>query len=319
MTGPPVRTFWVICLLAPFAASATDSAPIEEVVVTALRHDAQICADFTQPPAPRVAACTRALQEPVMGTNELPGFMERYRHALLGQAEMVRDGAGNALPGKTYRGMLLDLRANALTILGQRDAAIADYTEALDINRWDLVAFASRANLRLDVDPHRLIFAASNFDERLRKDWANGTDLYNQGVESESHGERNRAIDDYRQAVGLLPSFARAHSDLGRLLKDQDPDLARVELGEAIQLDPWIPGAPAFKARAALNLSRGQLEAALADINQIIARDATDAVAYLNRGFIKEQQGCVPAGLDDYTRSIQIAPSASSYFDRAIV
>jgi tetratricopeptide (TPR) repeat protein len=115
----------------------------------------------------------------------------------------------------------------------------------------------------------------------------------------------------------LLPSFARAHVDLGRLLKGVDPSASLQELGDAIQLDPWIPDAAAFKVRATLNLSLGQLEPALEDLNQVIARDDQDGAAYLNRGFVKEKQGSLQGALLDYSRSIAIAPSASAYFNRA--
>jgi tetratricopeptide (TPR) repeat protein len=309
------------CLLAPFAQSVHAQAPtqIEEVVVTARRHnqDAQVCVDLAQPPAQRVASCTQALQRPVMDQSELSEYIDQYNLALLGKVKVVRNPRGNALPGVTYRGMLLDLRANALTALGNRDAAILDYTQSLELNRGDLVAFSSRSNLFLDKDPERSIRIESDLDEDVRKDWTEGITLYNEGVNFESHGQIDRAIDAYRKAVLLLPSYARAHVDLGRLLESKDPAASLLELTEAIRLDPWIPGAAAFKGRMAINLSLGQLEPALEDLNQIIARDATDRATYLNRGFIKEKQGSLEGALADYSRSIEIAPSASAYFDRA--
>jgi tetratricopeptide (TPR) repeat protein len=317
MTLRSVEWPLLICLLVPFSTSVP--AQIEEVVVTARRHnqDAQVCVDIAQVPAQRVTSCTQALQQPVMDESELAGYMDRYRHALLGTAEMVRDGRGGALLGITYRGMLLDLRANALTVLGRCDEAIADYTQALELNRGDLVAFASRSNLVLDKTPGRTILIESDLGAGVRKDWAEGMDFYNKGVQFESHGEFDRAIDAYRKAVGFVPSFARAHSDLGRLLKAKDPSAALEQLTDAIQLDPWIPGAAAFKARVTLNLSLGRLEPALEDLNQIILRDDKDGVAYLDRGSIKERQGRLDGALADYGRSIEIAPSASAYFNRA--
>jgi tetratricopeptide (TPR) repeat protein len=119
--------------------------------------------------------------------------------------------------------------------------------------------------------------------------------------------------------VLLLPSFARAHVDLGRLLKGTDSTASLEELGDAIRLDPWIPGAAAFKARASLNLSLGQLEPALEDLSQIIARDDLDGIAYLNRGFVKEQRGSLEGALEDYSRSIGIAATVKAYFNRANV
>ena len=310
----------VIGLFAPFfpCGHAAQIDQIDEVVVTARRHSAQVCVDVAQSPTQRVAACTRALQQPVIGETELAEFMIQFSRALLGNAEMIRDGRGAALPGVTYRGMLLDLRANALTLLGRREEAIVDLTDALDLNRRDLVAFATRSSLILDKGYDRTI-PQSDLDEDVRKVWAEGIKTYNDGVKFESRGQFDRALDAYHNAVRLLPSFARAHVDLGRLLKAKDPGASLAELTDAIQLDPWIPGAAAFKGRVALNLSLGRLEPALDDLSQIIARDDKDGVAYLDRGFIKEKQGNLEGALGDYSRSIELAPSASAYFDRANV
>ena len=104
----------VIGLFAPFFPSghAAQIDQIYEVVVTARRHSAQVCVDVAQLPTQRVVACTRALQQPVIGETELAEFMIQFSRALLGNAEMIRDGRGAALPGVTYRGMLLDLRGD---------------------------------------------------------------------------------------------------------------------------------------------------------------------------------------------------------------
>jgi tetratricopeptide (TPR) repeat protein len=258
---------------------------------------AQLCADISRPPAPRIAICTQAIGEVA--------------------EELAREPRSKAL--KTEQGRLLDARANALVALGHSEEAIVSYTKAIELNGGDLVAFSSRSSLILDKDPDQKIPIESDLDEQVRKEWAEGIDFYDAGVKFESHREFGEAIEAYRHAVRLLPSFARAHADLGRLLKAKDPNAALAELSEAILLDPWIPGAPAFTARATLSLSLGQLEPALGDFNQIIARDNKNSVAYLNRGFIKETQGNLESALEDYNRSIEITPSASALFNRANV
>jgi hypothetical protein len=158
-----------ICLLASLCKFV--HAQVEEVLVTARRHnqDAQLCVDIRQPAAQRVASCTQALQQPVMAQSELAGYMDQYNHALLGNAKIARDPRGIARGGITYRAMLLDLRANALTVVGEREAAIIDYSHALELNRGDLVAFCSRSNLILDKNPDRSIRIESGLDEDVRR------------------------------------------------------------------------------------------------------------------------------------------------------
>jgi tetratricopeptide (TPR) repeat protein len=255
---------------------------------------AVLCADFSLQPTQRIASCTEALRQVLEDLGRAPS-----RSAKVEQAK------------------LLDERATALTALGKRDEAIADYSKAIELNRGDLVAFASRSNLILDKNPGQIILIEPDLDEQVRKAWTNGIDFYDKGVKFESRGEFDNAINAFRSAVHLLPSFARAHSDLGRLLKAKDAEEAMVELSEAIFLDPWIPGAPAYIARADLNLSLGRLEPALEDLNEIIARDSTNSIAYLNRGVIKEKQGSLEGAVEDYSHSIYLRPSADAHFNRA--
>ncbi|HEY6458031.1 MAG TPA: tetratricopeptide repeat protein [Steroidobacteraceae bacterium] len=262
----------------PRAASAAPGAVTGNFA--AVKKNADICADPTQPPAARMTNCTLVLKEAALHGQELAH--------------------------------VLDNRANALMALSKRDDALADLNEAIAANPRDEIGLASRATLYMDV--HRADLAEQDLDKLKLINPNNGTAFYNAGVTEQASGDLDKAVDDYRTAVRLLPSFAPAHAALGALLKVKDPNSALAELNRALELDAQ---STALDSRASLYLSRGQFEPAIHDFDELLARDSANSLAYLNRGVAKEQAGNLQGALEDYARSIEVAPSASAHFDRA--
>jgi tetratricopeptide (TPR) repeat protein len=262
----------------PRAASAVPGAVIGDFA--RLRKNADICADATQPPAARVTSCTLVGKEAVLHGPELAH--------------------------------VLDNRASALMALGKRDEALADLNDAIVANPRDEVGLATRATLYIGMN--RPDLAELDLAKLKLINPRNGTTFYNAGVTEQRTGALDKALDDYRNAVQLLPSFAPAHAALGALLTSTDPGAALTQFNQAIELDPQ---SPALKSRASLNLSQGRFDPAIHDFDELIARDGTDNLAYLNRGVAKERLGNLDSALDDYGRSIALTPTASAHFDRA--
>ncbi len=229
----------------PRAASAVPGAVLGNFAV--IKKNADICADATQPPAARVTRCTLVLKEAVLHGQELA-------HVLAN-------------------------RANALMALDKRDDALADLNEAITANPRDEIGLASRATLYMDMN--RPDLARMDLAKLKLINPQNGTTFYNAGVTEQRTGARDKARDDFRNAVRLLPSFAPAHVALGVLLAADDPSAALAQFNQAIELDPQ---SQALNSRASLNLSQGRFEQAVSDFDQVIARDSADGLAYLDRG-----------------------------------
>jgi tetratricopeptide (TPR) repeat protein len=262
----------------PRAASAVPGAILGNFAI--IKKNADLCADATQPPAVRVTGCTLVWKEAVLHGQELAH--------------------------------VLDNRANALMALGKRDDALADLNEAISANPRDEIGLASRATLYLDMN--RTDLARADLDKLKLINPTNGTTFYNAGVAEQAIGDLDKAVDDYRTAARLLPSFAPAHAALGVVLKAKDPNAALAEFNRALELDAQ---STALNSRAGLYLSLGQFEAAIRDFDALIARDSANNLAYLNRGVAQERLGNLQSALEDYGRSIAAAPSASAHFDRA--
>jgi tetratricopeptide (TPR) repeat protein len=217
-----------------------------------------------------------------------------------------RANVGKANTAKLYvaRGAVLDGE-------GKHDDAIADFTRAVALNPHDQIAYTNRATVYMESS--RLALAIVDLTEVIGAEPANGMAFYNRATAYERSGERDKALEDYRSAARLLPTFAPATAALGRLLKANNPDAALSDLSEAIRLDPK---SPALRSRATLYLSLGRLQEALADFNQVIANDASDSLALLDRGVTNDEIGNTESAISDYGRSIALVPSATAYVDR---
>src|SRR5262249_34320334 len=81
-----------------------------------------------------------------------------------------------------------------------------------------------------------------------------------------------------------------------------------------------LPDAAAYKARGNERLDKGDLDGALADYTEAIARDPALAAAYFNRALVLQQQGDLDAALADLDRVLELSPAdAEAYCVRGEV
>lgn len=237
------------------------------------------CFDQTQAPVKRIDSCTLVLDQ---------GKLEKSAVA------------------KVYVG-----RGIALNAAGRRDDAIADFGSALAADPKNMNAYSDRASLWLSAN--QLDQALSDLTVVIRADPANSMAFYHRGTAFERSGKIEEALEDYREAMRLQPSFAPAVAAVGRLLKGKDPTSALADLNEAVRLDPH---SPALRSRATLYLSLGRFEEAVRDFDQVLSYNPADDIAYLDRGVAKEKLGHLESAIEDYGRSIELAPTAAAYIDR---
>jgi tetratricopeptide (TPR) repeat protein len=155
--------------------------------------------------------------------------------------------------------------------------------------------------------------AIADLSEVICAEPANGMAAYNRGTAYERSGQLDKALEDYRSAVRLQPSFAPASAALGRLLKAKDPSEAIAELSAAVRLDPK---SPALRSRAILYLALARFHDALHDFDRVVANDGSDSLVFLDRGVAQEKLGNLESAVGDYSRSIELAPMAPAYVDR---
>jgi tetratricopeptide (TPR) repeat protein len=117
------------------------------------------------------------------------------------------------------------------------DRAVADYTQAIEIDPNNAVAFYNRGLTWIRKgDDQRAI---ADFDEAIRLDPKNANAFYDRGVVWREKGNINRAIADYDEAIRLNPEYENAYINRGLAWHDKgDDDRAIADYNAAIQLDP---------------------------------------------------------------------------------
>ncbi len=112
----------------------------------------------------------------------------------------------------------------------------------------------------------------------------------NRGVAFRSNGELNRAIEDYDQAIRLMPDYYVAINNRGvAFMAKGEFDRAIADFDRAIQLKPDYLAA--FGARAAAFGHKGLLDRAIADLDVVIKANPKNAALIRERGAMRAKIG----------------------------
>ncbi len=150
--------------------------------------------------------------------------------------------------------------------------AIADYTQALNLNPKNTTAYKNRGNARKakgDLDE-----AIADFTKVLEFDPKNYSVYNRRGLTRSDKGDWDGAIADYTQAIALNPKYVDAYSNRGY-------------------------------ARQA----KGDLNDAIADYTQALALNSHNDDAYYKRGNARDKQGDFKGAAQDYRKALEIDPA----------
>lgn len=128
----------------------------------------------------------------------------------------------------------------------------------------------------------------------------------NRGVAFRSNGELDRAIEDYDQAIHLMPDYYVAINNRGvALMAKGQFDRAIAGFDRAIQLKPNYLAA--FGALASAFGRKGLLDRAIADLDVIIKADPKNAALVYERGRMKAKIGDQVGAETDFRRAESLA------------
>ncbi|MCZ7643547.1 MAG: tetratricopeptide repeat protein [Pseudorhodoplanes sp.] len=172
------------------------------------------------------------------------------------------------------RAVMLSFRALGWKAKGDVKRATADLTEAIGLDAGFAPAYEARADIQRESD------------------------------------QCDRARPDYNQAIKLAPD--RAGARFGRALchaEEKKIKEAIADLDEAIKIDPDNGkgvAALAWSMKARLNVTGGNIEAALAAFEAAVKLDPKRADLYLERALVLAGQGNEERALADYDRTIEL-------------
>ena len=139
--------------------------------------------------------------------------------------------------------------------------------------------------------------------------------FFNRGFAHKNRGQYDRAIEDYTQAIRLMPSLGLAYNGRGLAFDRKGlHDRAMLDFAEAIRLMPDSDFAFANRAAAALKL--GQLEQAIADYDAALRIDPKNAASLYQRGLARRQKGDVAGGEADIAAAKAVQADIATYFIR---
>ena len=138
---------------------------------------------------------------------------------------------------------------------------------------------------------------------------AEATTHNNLGTALRRAGRHDEAIEQFRLAIDAHPSYAPAHFNLGwSLLQAGELDAALVELREAERIEPTY--APDARLAIAVGLARGgDLEAAAAMLQELVASGAASPEAFGNLGMILRRLGRPDEAEAAYRQALAVRPS----------
>jgi tetratricopeptide (TPR) repeat protein len=181
---------------------------------------------------------------------------------------------------------------------GDQEQAIAAFTKLVDVSKDTSYA---GADLRLEAVYYYLGQIYMERDEvdkaeesllaALTIDATDADALYLLGNAYRAQGEYEGAIAVYRIATSYVPDFREAYEGMAAAAEEQGDSQTAVY------------------ARAMVRLFSGDVESAVAELEQVIQQSPDNAGAYFGLGYGYEQLGQPSKALDAYQQSVSIDPT----------
>jgi tetratricopeptide (TPR) repeat protein len=214
---------------------------------------------------------------------------------------------------------LLAKRSKAYEIVGNLDAAISDYDEAIRISQnngnnssW----LNNRANLYLK---RRQIEKAIEEYTKAIEQWSS-TAIYfnNRGNAWMALGEYEKALADYEKGIQVEPNYPLIRTNLGNLLREERRyDEAVKSWNATLNIDPRASLAMTYLGYFALD--RGDLSDAKNWLNQSFRLDTRSAFSFVLKGNISRREKNFVAARADYEFARWLDPNYTTAISQLAV
>jgi tetratricopeptide (TPR) repeat protein len=207
-------------------------------------------------------------------------------------------------------------RAHHLTELGRFDAALADFSSAIQYDPGHSGAYLGRAIARRAQ--HDYPGALADLDRARTLQPRSALVLLHRAATRELALDPAAARADYGGALALEPGLAAAIEGLARTARARG--LVDVALSEIATLADAKSSAKVLHERGLTHLARNDLSAADADFAAVLALEPDHAEALANRGLVHHRREQFDEAMRRYDEAIARQPTlAVAYFNRALI
>ncbi len=190
--------------------------------------------------------------------------------------------------------------------LGDLDAAVADFTEAISLGSDVPGPYLLRGNAL--ADKGEFDAALADFAEAIRLDPEFAGSWFERGNLHLRRGALDEALADYGRALDLEPDLAAAYFQRGNVHAQRGQwDAAIADYSAVLNLKPDDTAALTNRGNVYVNL--GDLERALTDYSETLKRDPTDVLTLCNRGNLYARRGETDRALADFTDALRYDPA----------
>lgn len=190
--------------------------------------------------------------------------------------------------------------------MGRYEQAIDDYSTAIQLQPNLAKFYCNRANTYAHIGNYKLAISDYTQAIALEPDYAEA--YHYRGLSYDSIGDYVHAIADYTQAIQIQPDYADAYNDRGTAYYNLEQiDQAIADYTQAIKMNPELE--EAYNNRGNAYRRQGRYELAIADLNKAIDLDPRDYIAYYNRGLAYEEMGDKEKAIADFKEVLALNPS----------
>lgn len=195
-------------------------------------------------------------------------------------------------------------RGRAFAALGQLEAARAAFLEAVELDPEDAEWRVGLGVIEASLADDRAALAA--YDAALELDPRSAKAYYNRARLHAEAGRHTAGLEDYTRAIQVSERLAEAYVGRGLLWVELgDADAAIADFHRAGGLTPCPE---AHLNCAVLNYAEGDLRHALTELNAALRMEASNPVAFVNRGRIYLDLGELELAAADFEDALALAP-----------
>jgi len=207
-------------------------------------------------------------------------------------------------------------RGNILYAQGDYDAAIKDYTNAIDLKPDNEIGYYNRATAYSSKEDYDKAIFDFNKSIELKQGYE---DAYNnRGIALFKKKEYDKAIDDYSKAIQIKQDFANAYKNRGQVWEAKgDFEKSIADYTKAIELNPQYD---LFVRRGNIKFDQSDYDGAIKDYTKAIDLKPKNENGYYNRANAFSNKGDYDKAISDFNKAIELNPGyADAYSNRGIV